>query len=540
MLRNINIAPRAAIGFGLMALIVVALGMFSLSETKTMRKASSEVDDNILPSILIVSDIAQSFQRVRTLTLRTLLNRSPQSMARDKETIETLKINLKSYQEKYELLINSNEEKIKYEAFKKSQLDYFKIQSKMMDFSDRGMVNEGIALTNSELNDYAQASSDLLNGLIELNKQSALNATALADDVYQGAIRGILVAIVLSTIITVVLATLLSRSIVLPIQKAVNVAQVIAKRDLVQHISIDGKDEATRLLEALNSMQQSLRDTLQHISASSNQLTSAAEELNTVTEESTKVLHQQTQEVEQAATAVTEMSTAVEGVARNAVETSEASKQADTLAQHGCEQVLKAISSISSLTEDVTATSGQVEQLANNVRDISKVLDVIRAIAEQTNLLALNAAIEAARAGDAGRGFAVVADEVRALAHRTQQSTQEIEQMINSIQAGTTQAVSSMQNSHAKACTTLEVAQAAGNALSEITASISQINERNLLIASASEEQAQVSREVDKNLVNIRDLSIQTSAGANQTNSASQELSRLAIDLNAVVSRFKL
>ena len=116
MLRNINIAPRAAIGFGLMALIVVALGMFSLSETKTMRKASSEVDDNILPSILIVSDIAQSFQRVRTLTLRTLLNRSPQSMARDKETIETLKVNLKSYQEKYELLINSNEERIKYEA----------------------------------------------------------------------------------------------------------------------------------------------------------------------------------------------------------------------------------------------------------------------------------------------------------------------------------------------------------------------------------------------------------------------------------------
>ena len=234
------------------------------------------------------------------------------------------------------------------------------------------------------------------------------------------------------------------------------------------------------------------------------------------------------------------MTSAVEEVARNAVSTSEASSESNRTAQHGREQVRQTVESISHLADDVTHTASEVEQLAGQVRDISKVLDVIRSIAEQTNLLALNAAIEAARAGEAGRGFAVVADEVRALAHRTQQSTREIEQMVSGIQQGTDKAVNAMQNSNSRARSTLDVAKAAGQALDEIAAAISQINERNLVIASASEEQAQVAREVDRNLVNIRDLSMQSSAGANQTSAASQELSRLAVDLNALVARFSI
>lgn len=171
-------------------------------------------------------------------------------------------------------------------------------------------------------------------------------------------------------------------------------------------------------------------------------------------------------------------------------------------------------------------------------RNIGRVLDVIRSIAEQTNLLALNAAIEAARAGEAGRGFAVVADEVRALAHRTAQSTEEIEIMVAGIQSGTTEAFLSMSRNSDRTQSTLELANAAGDSLTQITESISQSNERNLVIASASEEQAQVSREVDRNLVNIRELSTQSAAGANQTSAASNELSRLAVDLSGMVTRF--
>ncbi|WP_409373335.1 methyl-accepting chemotaxis protein [Pseudomonas baltica] len=290
----------------------------------------------------------------------------------------------------------------------------------------------------------------------------------------------------------------------------------------------------------MQKMQGKLRDTLQRISGSATQLASAAEELNSVTDESARGLVQQNNEIEQAATAVNEMTSAVEEVARNAVSTSEASREATNSVGDGRDLVMETVGAIERMSADVQSTSELIGNLAEESRDIGKVLDVIRGLADQTNLLALNAAIEAARAGEAGRGFAVVADEVRALAHRTQQSTSEIERMIGSIQGGTEKAVGSMRNSTERAESTLNIAKGAGLALDTINGAVQQINERNLVIASAAEEQAQVAREVDRNLVNIRDLSVQSAAGANQTTAASNELARLAVDLNGMVARFKV
>ncbi|WP_413430796.1 methyl-accepting chemotaxis protein [Pseudomonas sp. Pseusp122] len=290
----------------------------------------------------------------------------------------------------------------------------------------------------------------------------------------------------------------------------------------------------------MHKMQEKLRDTLQRISGSATQLASAAEELNAVTDEGARGLARQNDEIEQAATAVNEMTSAVEEVARNAISTSDASKNATSSAGDGRDLVQETVSAIERMSSDVQATADLVGNLAEESRDIGKVLDVIRGLADQTNLLALNAAIEAARAGEAGRGFAVVADEVRALAHRTQQSTSEIERMIGSIQGGTEKAVGSMRNSTERAASTLSIAKGAGLALDTINTAIVEINERNLVIASAAEEQAQVAREVDRNLVNIRDLSAQSSDGATQTSAASGELTRLAVDLNGLVSRFRL
>ncbi|WP_406644106.1 methyl-accepting chemotaxis protein [Pseudomonas quasicaspiana] len=287
-------------------------------------------------------------------------------------------------------------------------------------------------------------------------------------------------------------------------------------------------------------MQKDLKGTVQQIADASDQLASAAEELTAVTEDSTRGLVRQNDEIQQAATAVNEMTAAVEEVARNAVSTSQVSSQTAEDAIKGQHQVQQAVTAMNTMAGDINDSTMRVETLAGQIRDITKVLDVIRGIAEQTNLLALNAAIEAARAGEQGRGFAVVADEVRALAHRTQASTGEIEAMIKVVRAGADEAVQSMGKSQSMAQSTQALATEAGLALERISAGVSEINERNLVIASAAEEQAQVAREVDRNLVNIQDLSTQTSAGANQTNASSQELSRLAISFNTLVGKFKL
>ncbi|MFJ2340570.1 methyl-accepting chemotaxis protein [Pseudomonas protegens] len=250
-------------------------------------------------------------------------------------------------------------------------------------------------------------------------------------------------------------------------------------------------------------------------------------------------LQQQHNEIEQAATAVNEMTAAVEEVARNAVSTSDTTRQSTAQATQGQARVTQTLDAIQAMSSDVGIALQQVQTLAEQSREIGKVLDVIRAIAEQTNLLALNAAIEAARAGEAGRGFAVVADEVRALAHRTQQSTQEIEQMIGRVQGDTDSVVQSMHGNSQRVAQTLSIAEQAGLALGEITRAMEQIHERNLVIASASEEQAQVAREVDRNLLNIRDLSLESADAAARTNATSQELSHLAAGLQNLVVRLR-
>ncbi|WP_458378066.1 methyl-accepting chemotaxis protein [Pseudomonas fluorescens] len=286
-------------------------------------------------------------------------------------------------------------------------------------------------------------------------------------------------------------------------------------------------------------MQTSLRETLQLISGTSTQLAAAALQMNQNTRQDSARLQQQHNEIEQAATAVNEMTVAVEEVARNAVSTSDSTRLSTQQASQGQTRVIETLDSIQAMNSNAGIALQQVQTLAEQSREIGKVLDVIRAIAEQTNLLALNAAIEAARAGEAGRGFAVVADEVRALAHRTQQSTREIEQMIGRVQGDTDSVVLSMHDNSQRVAETLSIAEQAGLALAEITRAMEQIHERNLVIASASEEQAQVAREVDRNLLNIRDLSLESADASTRTSATSQELSQLATGLQNLVVRFR-
>ncbi|MBB4815017.1 MULTISPECIES: methyl-accepting chemotaxis protein [Pseudomonas] len=537
-LRHLNIAPRASLGFAFIALLVVLLGGFAANRMTLIRQASVDMNTNQLPSVTFLGQVTENVLRMRILSFRVLVNREPAALKEAETRIGVLVDKAKTAQAAYAALPAGPDEAALFKTFSSTLDTYLKAQADMLSLSRDGKVEEMRTLINTRIKDGTDQMGEQLNKLIAMNGAAAKQANDVAGQSYNSAITGIVVVSVAAALLTVLLAWLLTRSIVTPLRKAVQVAETIAGGNLSSVIEDDGRDEPARLLGALSTMQTNLRQTIRHIAGSATQLASAAEELSAVTEEASRGLQQQNDEIDQAATAVNEMTAAVEEVARNAVSTSEASRQSNQAAREGRDRVVQTVDAIQTMTHDVQSTAVMIEGLATQGRDIGKVLDVIRAIAEQTNLLALNAAIEAARAGEAGRGFAVVADEVRALAHRTAQSTQEIEKMVAGIQNGTGEAVQSMQQSNQRTQDTLEMARAAGVALEQITQSISLINERNLVIASASEEQAQVSREVDRNLVNIRDLASQSTSGANQTSAASHELSRLAVDLNAMVAKF--
>ena len=538
-LRNMNIAPRALLGFALIGLLMLGLGIFSLVQMGNIRQAGVAIEQVSVPSIKILDEITAVNLRMRTLSYRLLTNREP---AIQRDTLNLLaqrNSQIDRARQAYLPMIGAADEQAAFDQYGQLLEQYRQLESRMRSLSQADRVDELRDLLNRDLLANSEQINKVMDTLVRINTDQTRATNEKAASQYAAAFALVIGLLVAATVLTFACAFLLTRSIVKPIDEALKCAEQVADGDLTHVIPAEGSDEAARLLRAMGRMQDKLRDTLQQIAGSATQLASAAEELNAVTDESARGLQQQNNEIEQAATAVTEMTSAVEEVARNAVSTSEASSEASRSTGDGRDLVMETVGAIERMSGDVQATAKLITHLAEQSRDIGKVLDVIRGLADQTNLLALNAAIEAARAGEAGRGFAVVADEVRALAHRTQQSTSEIERMIGSIQGGTEEAVESMRTSTERAESTLNIARGAGMALDTIAGAVAQINERNLVIASAAEEQAQVAREVDRNLVNINDLSVQSATGAHQTSAASAELSRLAVDLNGLVARFR-
>ena len=539
-IRTMNIAPRAFLGFSLIGALMLILGLFALSQMSKIRAAGDDIAINGVPSFQTLNALTVTGVRMRVLSHRLLTDREPNIQNRTIELLAEQNQQLNQSQAAYAKLISSPVEQSDYNDYMRLMGEYRKIETRLVTLSRAGDLQELTRVLNAESAANAEQINVALGKLTDFNNAQLAIINQSAADQYSSAFNWVVGLLIIASLLTMLFAWLLTKSITQPIALALEAAETIAEGNLTRPIKVDGTDEAGRLLLAMQKMQEKLRDTLMRISGSATQLASAAEELNVVTDESARGLAQQDNEIEQAATAVNEMTSAVEEVARNAVSTSEASKNATESAGDGRDLVHETVNAIERMSGDVQSTADLIGNLAEESRDIGKVLDVIRGLADQTNLLALNAAIEAARAGEAGRGFAVVADEVRALAHRTQQSTSEIERMVGSIQGGTQKAVSSMRNSTDRAESTLSIAKGAGLALETINTAVIEINERNLVIAAAAEEQAAVAREVDRNLVNIRDLSTQSSNGAAQTSAASGELTRLAVDLNSMVSRFRL
>ncbi|WP_210713231.1 methyl-accepting chemotaxis protein [Pseudomonas sp. MWU349] len=538
--RTMNLAPRSAAFFSLIVLVVFVLGIVAVLQMSKLRDSEQDVETNWMASIREIGKMKTGILRLRLESIRITVTTDEQQRQTRIASLSGYRSTLQNTISQYVPLITGPAEHELYQAVANDVQAYFKLLDELEPLLRSGDNAAAITLINTRISPMANIMQEKMDKLSDFNDEGARQAGLTASSVYSSGLTLVLVLMGVTVVLTVVLATVLTRSITAPIGDALAVAERIAGSDLSREIGVSGRDEAGRLLAALAKMQSNLRETIAHIADSSTQLASASEEMTAVTEDASRGLVRQNDEVSQAATAVTEMSAAVDEVARNAEAAAQSSRESMEFTRSGIENVAQTLKAIEGLAGNVASTGEQVKALSSRAQDISKVVEVIRAVAEQTNLLALNAAIEAARAGEQGRGFAVVADEVRALAHRTQQSTQEIEQMISAIQADSTHAVSAMNVSAEMASSSISVARNADLSLKQIAQAITQINERNLLIATASEEQAQVAHEADQNLTSIRELSIQSSAGASQTASACGEMANLAIELNRLVARFKV
>ncbi|WP_407315078.1 methyl-accepting chemotaxis protein [Pseudomonas sp. nanlin1] len=540
-LRKLNLAPRSALCFGFFCALIVALGAFAVRQASVLNEAEKKVETNIVPSFKVLGVLDREFVSVRNSNSK-LRNASESDAIRAQSEEDARKSQALIKQNLDELsgLIVTPQGRVAFDAMKEAVSAFDVVQAKYVALIVAKDFPAAMAYSDQSVRAASTQVAANIQKLKEINDAKAKAAGEDADLAYSQTLTLVVVFVAIALLATLLVAWLYTNSVMAPMRHSLTIAERIAANDFSHDVKPDAGDEMGRLIGALATMQSNLRSTIIQISDSSTQLAATSEEMHAVTEDASKGLLRQNDEIEMAATAVNEMSSAVDEVASNAAGASTAAAQTSKTAMAGRGKVDETVSAINLMVSNVESTSTSVRGLAGMATDISKVLDVIRAIAQQTNLLALNAAIEAARAGEAGRGFAVVADEVRALAHRTQQSTSEIEQMISTIQTGSNEAVTSMDQTSQQAGKTLALAQSAGLALLEITESIGHINDRNVQIATAAEEQSQVARQVDRSLVSIRDLSTQSAAGSHQTSVASGELSKLAVDLNHLVKRFKV
>ncbi|MHB0853120.1 methyl-accepting chemotaxis protein [Stutzerimonas nitrititolerans] len=359
-------------------------------------------------------------------------------------------------------------------------------------------------------------------------------ADAVASDILMFSVTAL--ALVLARLIS----WLIVRQITRPLKNALSIAEAIGAGDMTE-VAVERRgDEFGALLGSLDKTRQNLRGLLLHVTDSTTQLASAAEELSAVTEQTSAGVSSQRQETDQVATAMNEMAATVHEVAKNAQEASSAAQRADSQAAHGSVVLQRALTQIGKLTDEVSLSTDAVNRLNEESVSISTVLTVINGIAEQTNLLALNAAIEAARAGEAGRGFAVVADEVRGLAQRTQESTAQIEQLIAGLQSRARGASDMMNASNTLAQDTVVLAREVETGLNDVVQTISLIQAMNMQIATAAEEQSSVAEEINRSVLNVRDVAEQSAAAVEETAASTAELARLGNELQSRVSFFKV
>ncbi|WP_429039015.1 methyl-accepting chemotaxis protein [Aeromonas veronii] len=546
MFKNMSIGQKLSAGFAILALLVLGLAWFSISQLAKLYGDTETITGNLLPSTRLASQMHVAVLDARRSELAQViggLNKDEQEVSDRTLTFNKAKQEFEQAAQKYGALpFTTGEEKQVYEQVVAAGAKYFSVHDQLLNAFAAGDLDKVRSLRKNETRAALEEVGAKSYRLRESNNEIADEMVKDIAAKYSN-VRTMSVIVSLVTLgFVVAIAWLLTGQIRNPVMALLEQTRRVSSGDLTSRIDMQqfNNDELGTLAKGFGEMQTNLRTLVSEVSGSVVQLSSATEEMSSVARQSAANMSAQQHELNQLATAMNEMQATVQEVSRNTSDAASAATSASETAEIGAKTVNDSILRIERVAGAIESTAVVIRQLGDDSRNIGMVLEVIRGIAEQTNLLALNAAIEAARAGEQGRGFAVVADEVRTLAKRTQDSTSQINTIIAELQQRAEQAGSTMQQSQELMNTTVATAREAGESISQISGSVSSISHMNIQIATATEEQGAVSEELNRNVVNISHASEEVAAGATQMAQACNELNHLATQLQDMVRRFRV
>jgi methyl-accepting chemotaxis protein len=543
MLNNLSFTQRLIASHGLLILISLCLGSYGLIQLNTINNAATEITGSWLPNVRLSGEVNGLVSNFRITEFDFLLSRSAERKLQREVLLKELSEQINNSIINLQQHASDREQTNLIQIFKTNWQLYLTIHQRLQLLSNQNKSEEALVLIREESRTLFQTLGTNLDNIISLNSAGANAASERGDELYTSSFF-VAICLLLISVLLGVFLTWSARSYAFTLLGAEpadirNTVASLAKGEMNIQIALSKNDNSS-VLFGVNRMRQSLLDTLTQVQQASNEATKTAYNLNAVVKSSRQSLDMQVSETQQISTAMEEMVASFQEVANSVSQTADAASKAQGITSEGAKDMSNLQSQVKSLASELTQVINTVQAVEEQSQQIGKILEAIRAIAEQTNLLALNAAIEAARAGEQGRGFAVVADEVRTLAQRSQNSTAEINDIINKLRDSITHTVNAVGRGNELVQHLVEQSHQTIEQFDGILTVSSDISGRTSQIATATEEQSSVGEEISKGIVNISSRSSQNVIDMDKVATEGADLRILAEKLDKQLSFFTL